>query len=136
MKSISRTHTAGDWNRACDSYGKVRHSRKACVYSVLKTKDGDRLVNIAQRIENWDDARLMAAAKEMYTALKYMNHVEHGYCICPLEDGLRPDSAHSTACADARRALRKAESNHANPNTPQAEHEWMHTTTEVGELLR
>ncbi len=106
--------TNGDWGYACDSYGKVQHSRKACVYTVLHGKGGDRIVTVAARIPNWADARIMAAAKEMYKALKYMNHVQDGYCICSLNDGARQDADHSTACTDARLALRKVESNHAD----------------------
>jgi hypothetical protein len=108
-------HTAGNWNNACDSYGKVRHSRKACVYTVIKGNGGDRIETVAARIPNWADAKLIRAAKEMYSALKYMNHVseDEGYCICPLNDGSKPDSQHATSCADARYALRKAETNDA-----------------------
>lgn len=117
--------TAGAWNHACDSYGKVQHSKKACVYSTVKAPGGDRLVTVACRIENWADAKLMAASKDLYNALKYMNHVEHGYCICPVNDGMLMDTHHSTACADARKALRKVETNWANSNSAQAETEWM-----------
>ena len=106
--------TAGDWNVACDSYGKVQHSKKACVFTVLKGKDGDQLVTVAARIPNWSDARVMAAAKDLYNALKWMSHTTEGYCICPLNDGTRPDDDHATCCKDARLALRHAESNHAD----------------------
>lgn len=65
-------HTEGEWDFACDSYGKVRHSRKACVYTTIKTPTGDQLVNVASRIPSWEDARLMAASKEMYAALSHL----------------------------------------------------------------
>ena len=55
-------HTPGPWEYAADSYGKVRHSKKACVYTNLQGDGGDRLVNIAGRIESWADARLIASA--------------------------------------------------------------------------
>lgn len=112
-------YTEGEWGYACDSYGKVLHSRKSCVYTKIKGKngDGDRLVTIAARMPSLADARLMAAAKELYAALKYMNHdseLGNGYCVCPLKDGTRPDTDHATSCLDARLALRKVESNHAD----------------------
>lgn len=133
--SIPKT-TAGEWNHACDSYGKVQHSQKYdCVYSVVKGNGGDRLVRVASRIENGADARLMAASKELYAALKSMNHMggdpRGGYCICPRHDGSRPDIEHSTACADARQAIRKVESHHADHNSPSAETEWMQNYAEV-----
>ena len=106
--------TKGEWGHACDSYGKVQHSKKACIYTTVKEKTGERIVNVAARIENWADAKIMAASKELYAALKYMNHVDEGYCICPLNDGMARDTAHSSACSDARQALRKAESDWAD----------------------
>lgn len=59
-----------DWSWACDSYGKVRHSRKACVYTVIMAPGGERSVNVASRIENWDDAKLIAAAPALLEALR------------------------------------------------------------------
>jgi hypothetical protein len=108
--------TPGKWSHACDSYGKVRHSKKACVFTVIKDNGkSERIATVAARISNFEDAKLMAAAKELYEALKWMNHVtEGGYCICPLKDGMAPDTRHATSCADARRALRKAESDYAD----------------------
>lgn len=50
------------WNYACDSYGKVRHSKKACVYTTIKGERGERIVSIAARIPNWADAKLIVAA--------------------------------------------------------------------------
>lgn len=58
-------HTPGLWDRAADSYGKVRHSRKACVYTTVREPAGDRIVTVAARIDNWADARLIAAAPEL-----------------------------------------------------------------------
>lgn len=63
-------HTPGRWDFACDSYGKVQHSKKACVYTTLKGPDGERLTTVAARIPNWDDARLISAAPEMLAALE------------------------------------------------------------------
>lgn len=61
---MSQAATAGPWNYACDSYGRVRHSRKACVYagngSVSKP-----LVTVAARIENWTDAKQIAALPDL-----------------------------------------------------------------------
>jgi len=63
--------TGGDWKVACDSYGRVRHSRKACIYTVLREADGtERLVTIAARIPNWSDAKLMAHAPALAWALR------------------------------------------------------------------
>ena len=60
------TITTGDWDFAADSYGKVRHSKKAYIFSLLpinkQTGQGERIVTIAQRIPNWKDAALMAEA--------------------------------------------------------------------------
>lgn len=77
-------HTPGPWEFARDSYGKVRHSRKACVYTSIKGDGGDCLATIAARIENWSDARLIAAAPELaeaiWQALDDMG--SHGNCVC------------------------------------------------------
>ncbi len=57
--------TKGPWDFACDSYGKVQHSRKACVYATQRDpKGGDRLVRVASRIENWSDAKLNSCRSE------------------------------------------------------------------------
>lgn len=112
-KLLETSH--GEWGHAADSYGKVQHSKKACVYTTFREEGkGDQIVTVAARISNWDDAKIMAAAKELYAALKYMNHVDKGYCICPLKDGMARDTQHSTACSDARQALRKVESDWAD----------------------
>jgi len=121
----------GEWNHACDSYGKVQHSKKACVFTSFKTPEGDHLEQLAGRIGSWDDARVMAGSKDLYRALKYMNHVGEGYCICPLNDGLQPDDKHSSICADSRKALRKVESHWADPNSERAEIEWMLATQRI-----
>lgn len=57
----------GVWNVACDSYGKVQHSRKYdCVFTVLKnTSTGDRIVTVAARIEERDNAKAIAAVPLM-----------------------------------------------------------------------
>ena len=57
-------HTPGPWDLACDSYGKVRHSKMACVF---KSGGGP---TVAARISNWEDARLIAAAPAMLEALQ------------------------------------------------------------------
>lgn len=66
----SNKPTDGKWEFACDSYGKVLHSKKACVYSPLKGPNGEILQTVASRIENWADARLIAASKELLSSLK------------------------------------------------------------------
>jgi hypothetical protein len=64
-------HTPGGWDFACDSYGKVQHSRKACVYTtVIGPNGGEQLVRVASRIDNWNDARLIAAAPDLLEALR------------------------------------------------------------------
>lgn len=93
-------HTPGNWDFACDSYGKVRHSKKACIYSNVTEPGGDRLVTVAARVENWDDARLMAASKEMYAALKL---ALDKLCLPINRDGSE------AAIAAVREAIAKAE---------------------------
>lgn len=60
------------WFHAADSYGKVRHSRKACVAAVVKGPGGERIVSIAARIENWEDARLIETAVNHHAKLVAM----------------------------------------------------------------
>lgn len=67
-----------------------------------------------QKTKTFTAGEWNTACKDLYNALKFLNHAEHGYCICPLNDGRKPDAEHSTACLDARLALRHAESNHAD----------------------
>lgn len=62
-------HTKTPWDLACDSYSKVQHSRKACVYANTKGNNGDRIVTIAGRIENWDDAAFIVRACNAHEAL-------------------------------------------------------------------
>ena len=59
--------------------------------------------------EDSANAQLIASAPELFDALKYMNHVDDGYCICPLGNGLADDAKHATSCTDARKAIAKAE---------------------------
>lgn len=67
-------HTPGPWEDACDSYGRVRHSRKyQCVYTTEKNAAGSttRIITIASRIENEEDARLIAAAPDLLAACEF-----------------------------------------------------------------
>lgn len=64
------TPTKDGWDVACDSYGKVQHSKKACVYTTFTAPDGGtRIATVAARIPNWTDARVMAKAPEMRALL-------------------------------------------------------------------
>lgn len=66
------------WQFACDSYGKVRHSRKACVFTTIDGDNGERIVTIAARIPNWADAALIAAAPDLLTAARHaLEYIEH-----------------------------------------------------------
>lgn len=67
-------HTRGDWDFACDGYGKVQHSRKYdCVFASIRDEGGERLVTIAARIENPADARLIAAAPDLLAACEALH---------------------------------------------------------------
>lgn len=71
--------TGGNWSYACDSYGKVRHSKMACVYTVLVDDKAEQIVSIAARIKNWEDAKLIAAAPHMARVLRAVLHqLTHG----------------------------------------------------------
>ncbi len=95
------THTPGPWQYACDSggstpcLGKVRHSKKACVYQTSGMK------TIASHVEKWSDARLIAAAPDLLFTLRALcSHFPD-----PLEHGT--GLAHSIH--QARTAIAKAE---------------------------
>lgn len=63
--------TPGPWDHACDSYGKVRHSKKACVFAAGVNTDGVEVIaSVAARIANWDDARAIAAVPQMIAVLQ------------------------------------------------------------------
>lgn len=70
-------HTPTPWDFAADSYGKVRHSKKACVYASVKGEDGERIVNVAQRIDSWADAafivRAVNAHEELIKAMRLVS---------------------------------------------------------------
>lgn len=93
--------TPGKWDYACDSYGKVQHSRKACVYaSIIDEKGVQRVPFVAQKIGNWADARLIAAAPDLLSALKLMREAFDPY---------DPTDYTAGACDAADRAIAKAE---------------------------
>lgn len=87
--------TGGTWRWACDSYGKVRHSKKACVYTKVTGPDGgELLVTVAGRIENWQDAKLIALAPAMHAAITAVLHqLENGEASDVLAgEQTRPDA--------------------------------------------
>lgn len=98
-------HTPLPWEFAADSYGKVRHSRKACVYANVRGDGGDRLVTVAGRIENWDDASLIKLAVNNHAALvevvEYVNRLLSSYeTLSPAEASVLLDArAVLAACA-------------------------------------
>src|ERR1041385_79979 len=96
--------TPGTWRFAGDSCGKDRHSRQACVFTTRTTTKRDQLVASAARIPSWAAARLMAASKDLYAALKDL--VE----LLP-KIGLLPsvDSPIARAYDAAQRALAKVD---------------------------
>jgi hypothetical protein len=85
--------TGGVWNVACDSYGRVQHSKKACVYTKVQgPTGGDLLVTVAARIENWQDAKLIAAAPAMRATLTAVLHqMKHGEASDALDLGIFGD---------------------------------------------
>lgn len=91
---MAAKHTPGPWDFACDSYGKVLHSKKACVFTNIKGDNGDYLQTVAAKIENWKDARLIAAAPDLLAALKHL---------------VRYDFGDSDGAKEARAAIAKAE---------------------------
>jgi hypothetical protein len=101
---VTRRPTAGDWDVACDSYGKVRHSRKACVYTVLRDDRGaETIVKVAARIPNWDDAFLMSAARDLRDALRDLLPITYNDSIQKLA------WVYADAIERAEAALAKAE---------------------------
>lgn len=106
---MKTTHTPGTWDFACDSYGKVRHSRKACVYTVTRHPDGERIETVAARIPNWSDARLIAAAPELLEALQSLM----------VEIGERaPAGAYGRSAYKAQAAIAKATGSAEPPTQP------------------
>lgn len=116
--STEKSHTPGKWDFACDSYGKVRHSRKACVYTRMMTPTGEVFVHVASRIPQWEDARLIAAAPELLYALQLLMcwKMRDGspYC-CPagenegdFDQPKEMPTIHASGCSDACAALAKA----------------------------
>lgn len=90
-------HTPGPWKMACDSYGKVQHSRKYdCVYTTIKGDGGDILYTVAARIENSKDALLIESAPELLAALIDM--------VSGYEDTMKR-YGHGAGNADAARAI-------------------------------
>lgn len=100
-------HTPGPWkwranSKDIDIYGNGKPLLR--MHDVLNTK---------MHYETQANARLIAAAPEMLSALTGMNHMggdeKGGYCICPLKDGSAPNEKHSSSCSAARQAIEKAE---------------------------
>lgn len=81
--------------------------------SVVSTITQDEVCQVFGGDEIEANARLIAAAPELFNVLKYMNHMggdeRGGYCICPLNNGSAPDKKHSTSCADARKVIARIE---------------------------
>lgn len=69
---MTENTTPGPWNYACDSYGKVRHSRKACVYAGNGSKERP-LATVAARIENWSDAKQIAAVPDLISFVRLVD---------------------------------------------------------------
>lgn len=91
---MENKHTAGSWNFAADSYGKVRHSKMACVYTVLVSEQGEEIVSVAARIKNWEDAKLIAAAPHMMRVLQSVLHqLSHGEASDIVDSDMAGDAA-------------------------------------------
>lgn len=95
------THTPSPWDFACDSYGKVRHSRKACVFQ----SGASTPTVVASRIPNWADARLIAAAPDMLEALRLLQAALSEYRLLDVRKRFSLSLAHAAAGA----AIAKAE---------------------------
>lgn len=107
------THTPGPWVTI-----RGLHGNKDGL-TVWPSEDQDFRPNICIVRELTDGANanalLIAAAPDLLHALIGMNHMggdeRGGYCICPLNDGSKPDERHATVCSDARKAIAKATGN-------------------------
>jgi hypothetical protein len=62
------SHTRGEWSVCCDSYARVRHSKKYDCVSAFHGRGG--FTRVASRIENPSDAALIAEAPAMLAALR------------------------------------------------------------------
>lgn len=102
---MTTAHTQGPWH-----FGTGDEQTPAGVGSRNRAPLCKMSGNDAEDVAN---ARLIAAAPDLYYALKHMNHIPElsgsYYCICPCNDGTKPESAHATACNSARAAVAKAE---------------------------
>jgi hypothetical protein len=104
--TTQQTHTPGPWNR-------IQFDDEE--FEVIVGPAGDERICEMRGNEQamMENARLIAAAPDLFNALKYMNHMggdeRGGYCICPCKNGSAPDEKHSTGCVDARRAIARVE---------------------------
>ena len=92
-------HTPGPW----------KHSTHDGWDIVTSQQDGTICKLVYNNPEN---SRLIAAAPDLLEALKGLNYYGedgNGFCCCPRMNWQDPDELHSTACADARKAISKAE---------------------------
>ena len=106
MSSI--TNPKGTWQYACDSYGKVQHSRKyECVYTNVTGEHGDRLVTIAARIENYQDAKTIAAVPLMLEYLRKRADLSQDPAAQIIMAAIESDAA--SAYEDARANLEALE---------------------------
>lgn len=109
--SENAKHTPGPWVQA--DFGK--HEWEVKVFGIEIGEDGfSGSFNVA-RAHRPADARLISAAPDLLAALQGLNYygeIGNGFCCCPRQNWQDDDGLHSTACADARRAIRKAEGKH------------------------
>lgn len=95
-------HTPGPWTiepRKC-GFGYWVDATNKAICEIMHDENADA------------DARLISAAPELLEALQGLNYYGEtgkGFCCCPRQNWQDPDDLHSTACLDARKALRKAE---------------------------